>query len=106
MLKRLFEFLRLGSGSNVFESGNPQRLTASGQVSGQPSSLMGIFVASASNTPTLQVLNSLAAGGAVLVNTFTPIAGTFYPLPFQASIGLFVVISGTVDCTVAFSPNL
>jgi hypothetical protein len=39
------------------------------------------------------------------VNTFTPIGGTFYPMPFACSTGIFVTISGTVDCTVSFIPG-
>src|SRR5690348_5813383 len=64
--------------------------------------LLGIFVASASSSPTIKVWDSTAASGAVLVNTFTPIAGTWYPLPFHFQVGLFVDIGGTVDITVSF----
>lgn len=65
--------------------------------------LAGIFVASASATPTIKVWdNPTAASGAIIVNTFTPIAAGWYPMPFPFSEGLFVEISGTVDCTVSF----
>ena len=63
--------------------------------------LIGIFVASASATPTIKLWDSTAASGLVLVNTFTPIAATWYPLPFHFTVGCYVTIGGTVDCTVS-----
>jgi len=65
--------------------------------------LLGIFVASASATPTITIYDQTSAAVPILVNTFTPIAGTWYPLPFAFATGLYVAISGTVDCTVSFS---
>ena len=88
----------------VIECGAPANLTASAQVMAGSGGLMGIFVSQASAAPTIKVWDSLSATGKVLVNTFTPIAGTFYPMPFLYTLGLFVTISGTVDCTVAYGP--
>lgn len=79
-----------------------KNLTASALVNTGPCQLAGIFVASASATPTIKVWDSLTAVAPVLVNTFTPVAATWYPMPFACSTGLFVTISGTVDCTVAY----
>lgn len=65
--------------------------------------LKGIFVASASATPTIKVWDSLTAANAVVINTFTPVAGTYYALPdVEFATGLSVTISGTVDCTVFY----
>lgn len=89
----------------VNESGIPTNLSASALVFTGPCRLLGIFVASASSTPTIKVWNNTAASGAVLVNTFTPLPGTFYPMPFACSTGIYVTISGTVDCTVSFIPG-
>lgn len=86
----------------VFEVGNYRNLTASAKVKDGFGKLMGIFVASASATPTIKVWDNTAASGDVIVNTFTPIAGTFYPIPVYFDTGLFITISGTVDCTVVF----
>lgn len=86
----------------VNESLPYKNLAASGQVSAKPGKLLGIFVAQASATPTIKVWDSAAGSGAVLVNTFTPIAGTWYAMPFKCAVGCFVTISGTVDCTVSF----
>lgn len=87
----------------VAEVGSYLNLVASGQVAAGPGQLLGIFVAQASGAPTIKVWDSKTAAGAVLANTFTPIAGTFYPMPFAFNTGCFVTISGTVDCTVAFN---
>jgi hypothetical protein len=40
-----------------------------------------------------------------LVDTFTPVAGTWYPMPFAFSKGLNVVIGGTVSATVGYTPG-
>lgn len=89
----------------VIESCNPKRLVASGGAAWNGAGgLMGIFVAQASGTPTITVYDGSSASGTVLVNTFTPVAGTFYPMPFLFSVGCFVAITGTVDCTVALGP--
>jgi hypothetical protein len=87
---------------NVIESADFRNMTASAQLKDDPGRLLGIFVASASATPTIKVWANGAASGAILVNTFTPVAGTFYPMPARFSSGLYVSIGGTVDCTVFF----
>lgn len=58
--------------------------------------LHGIFVSVASSSPTLKVNDS----NGIIANTFTPIAGQFYPLPTTFRGSLVVTIGGTVDCTV------
>ena len=78
-------------------------LTASALVKTGDGNLIGIFVASASATPTIKVWDNTSAATTVLVNTFTPIAGQWYPIPFHFGVGCYVTISGTVDCTVGYS---
>ena len=87
----------------VVETGNYKNLSASGVVSLLPGQLIGIFVASASSTPTIKVWDNTSAATTVLVNTFTPLPGTFYPMPASCTVGCYVTISGTVDCTVFFA---
>jgi hypothetical protein len=78
-------------------------LTASALVKPSTGKITGIFVAAASATPTIKVWDSLTAATPVLVNTFTPVAATYYPFPdVQFTRGLFITISGTVDCTVFY----
>ncbi len=60
----------------------------------------GIFVSSASGTPTITVYDGTSTAGTKIVDTFTPVSATAYPFPFGFSAGLYIVISGTVSCTV------
>lgn len=62
--------------------------------------LAGVFVASASASPTLK----FADGSGTIANTFTPIGGTNYWFPCQITGTLTVTVSGTVDCTVFYGP--
>ena len=80
----------------VSESQNFTNLTATTAVHAGVGGLLGIFVASASSTPTIKVSD----GSGTLVNTFTPVAATFYPMPGRFATSLVVTIGGTVDCTV------
>ena len=66
-----------------------------------PFFLLGIMVAQASSTPTLKVADQ--SGN--IMNTITPAAGTWYPLPCQIQGQLNITISGTVDCTVFYGSN-
>lgn len=86
---------------NVIQSGSYENITASANCMSRPGALIGIFVASASSTPVITVYDSATTTTTTLiVNAFTPIGGTFYPIPAQVASGVYVVISGTVDCTV------
>lgn len=89
----------------VIECANYTTLTSTGGlVRSGAGGLMGIFVASASATPTITVFDSLTGTGTQIVNVFTPVAGTFYPMPFFFGVGCFVLLSGTVTCTVGVGP--
>lgn len=80
-----------------------KQITASGNVCGIDGIMDGIFVSAASATPTITVYDDAAAGTTTkIVDTFTPVAGTFYRLPFAFANGLNVVIGGTVSATVGF----
>lgn len=63
--------------------------------------LGGIFCSSATASPTLKV----ADGTTTKVNTFTPVAGTFYPIPLDVAGNLVVTVGGTLDCCVFARPN-
>lgn len=80
----------------VTESQNYKNITSTTTVYTGTGGLLGIFVASASSSPTIKVED----GAGTLVNTFIPIAATFYPMPGRFNTSLIVTISGTVDCTV------
>jgi len=84
----------------VTQAQNFKNLTATGTVYTGSGGMFGIFVASASNTPTIKVSD----GATTVVNTFTPAGATFYTIPARFSTSLVVTIGGTVDCTVFWSP--
>ncbi len=90
----------------VTESQNYNHITSSTQISAKPAAILGIFCASASSTPTITVYDNTAGSGTILVNTFTPNAASFYPMPARTKTGLYVAISGTVDCTVFWDNSL
>ena len=83
----------------VTASQNYKNITATTTVYTGTGGIFGIFVASASSTPTIKVSD----GASTLVNTFTPAGATFYQIPARFNTSLVVTISGTVDCTVFWS---
>lgn len=83
----------------VIEACQYTNLSASAAIRTGTGQLLGIFVASASNTPTIKVWDNTAGSGAVIVNTFTPLPATFYPIPAMFTTGCFITIGGTVDLT-------
>lgn len=83
--------------------GIPTNLTASGLVRTGPAAIIGIFVAS-STSGTIKIWDNTSAAGAVVVNTFTAVAGTWYTIPSLNGIGIYVTTGGTIDCTVFWYP--
>ena len=88
--------------TEVMGGNSYKNLSASGQVKATGGVLSGIFVAS-STAGTVKVWDNTAGSGTVLVNTFSGIAGTWYPLPFAFGKGCYVTLGGTIDCTVSYS---
>jgi hypothetical protein len=88
--------------SNNF--GMYKSVSASGNVNPASGVLVGIFVSAASSTPTITIYDSATTTTtAPIVTVFTPVAATFYPIPATYAAGLYVVISGTVACTVIYA---
>ena len=83
----------------VSQSQNYKNITSTTTVTTNPGGCYGIFVASASSTPTLKVTD----GATTIVNIFTPAGATFYQIPASFSTNLTVTVGGTVDCTVFWS---
>jgi ABC-type nitrate/sulfonate/bicarbonate transport system substrate-binding protein len=83
---------------------NYTNITATANIKPMAGKLKGIFVSSASSTPTITVYDSAAATTTkVILGTFTPAAATSYVLPLDgayAKDGLYVVIGGTVTATI------
>lgn len=87
-------------GSNYIE------LSASGLVLTGPGKLTGIFVAAASGTPTIKVWDNTSGATTVLIDQFTPVAGTMYNFPNpRVTTGIYITIGGTVNCTAFFDPT-
>ena len=83
--------------------GVPKQLSASANVKASSGSLIGIFCSSASGSPTITIYDDAASGTTTkIVDTFTPVAGTFYRLPCSYANGLNVVIAATTSITVFY----
>ena len=85
---------------------NYTAITATAQIKRDAGKLNGIFVSSASGTPTITVYDSPAtsASDPVILATFTPTANTMHNF-FQGlyfNKGLYVVIGGTVSATISY----
>lgn len=81
-----------------------KQFSASGNLCPVGCDLLGIFVSSCSGTPTITIYDDASTGTTTkLVDTFTPIAGTWYPLPFRANKGLNLQLGGTVSGSIGFA---
>lgn len=81
---------------------NYANMTATTTVSSNPCWIFGIWVSSASSTPTITVTDGASTA---FVPVFTPVAATYYQFPCCLNNGLKVTISGTVNCTVMWGPS-
>lgn len=79
-------------------------ITASANIKPMAGKLKGIFVSSASSTPTITVYDSAGTTTTqTILGVFTPAAATSYLLPLDgayAKDGIYVAIGGTVAATV------
>lgn len=85
---------------------NYTAITATAQIKRDAGKLNGIFVSSASSTPTITVYDSSvsSASDPVILATFTPTGNTMHNF-FQGLFvnkGIYVVISGTVSATISY----
>jgi hypothetical protein len=86
------------------QAGGYKQISATGNVSPYPAKVVGIFVSAASGTPTITVYDSATTTTtAKVVDTFTPVAATWYAIPAATSAGVYVVIGGTVSATVIYA---
>ena len=85
---------------------NYAAISASTQIKPAPGKLIGIFVSSASSTPTITVYDSAvsSASDPVVLATFTPTGNTGHNFfnGLYTNKGIYVVISGTVSATVYY----
>lgn len=85
---------------------NYAAITATAQIKPAAGKLNGIFVSSASSTPTITVYDSSASSASdpVVIATFTPTGNTMHNFfnGLYLNKGLYVVISGTVSATISY----
>ena len=90
-------------GNQVQTGGYKANVSATANIATRSVDLIGIFVSAASATPTITVYDSATTTtNDPIVTVFTPVAATFYPIPASTKSGLYIVISGTVNCTLFF----
>lgn len=78
-------------------------ISATGNVVTGQVLLGGIFVSAASGSPLITIYDDAATGTSTpVVTVFTPVAATWYSLPFLLRSGLYIVIGGTVSATVGY----
>lgn len=85
---------------------NYAAISATSQIKPAAGKLNGIFVSTASSTPTITVYDSAGSSTSdpVVLATFTPTANTMHNF-FQGlytNKGIYVVISGTVAATISY----
>lgn len=86
------------------QAGGYKQISATGNVSAYPVKIVGLFVSAASGTPTVTIYDSATTTTSTkVVDTFTPVAATFYPIPAATSAGLYIVLGGTVSATVIYA---
>ena len=80
----------------VSNAQNATNMTSTTTLKTGTGGLHGIFVSSVSGSPTIKVSD----GATTLVNTFTPVAATFYSIPARFNTSLVITIGATLDCCV------
>jgi hypothetical protein len=89
---------------NSVITGGYKLISATGNVSPIGTDLLGIFVSAASSTPTITIYDSATTTTtAKVIDTFTPVAATYYTIPASVASGLYIVISGTLSATVVYA---
>lgn len=81
----------------------PKQLSATANVCNSDGILGGVFCSS-STAGTLTIYDDAATGTTTkIVDTFTLVAGTWYPLPLGVANGIYCVVGGTASITVAYT---
>lgn len=81
----------------------PKQISSTANIKSGQGALRSIFVSSVSGSPTITVYDDAATGTTTkIVDTFIPVGPASYNLPFAVSNGIYVVLGGTVSCTVGY----
>lgn len=80
----------------------PKQLSATANICNSDGLLAGVFCSS-STAGTMTIYDDAATGTSTkIVDTFTMVTGTWYPLPFAFANGIYCVIGGTASVTVGY----
>ena len=82
----------------VTEAGSATAFTATTTIAQSGIKLLGIFVSSATGATI-----ALSDGATSKVAAFSPISGTFYPLPFECGTSLVITVTGTLAATAFYT---
>lgn len=84
-------------------SGGYKNITATGNVSPVPATIIGVLCATTTGG-TFIVYDSATTGtGTPITGTITPAAGSFTPIYADATAGLYIVVGGTANLTVIYA---
>ena len=89
----------------MFTTGQYKNFTASGNVSKYPCAVLGVICATTSSG-TVTLYDDAATGtGTAITGTITPAAGSYTPINAETTKGLNIVVGGTINATVIYSPS-
>ena len=86
-------------------SSNYAIISATTLLKQQAGKIKGIFVSAASSTPLVTIYDAQTASTSLkVIDTFTPVAATNYNFMdgINTEFGIYIVVSGTVSCTVYY----
>ena len=84
---------------------NYAQITATKLIKNSQGKVKGIMVSSLTSTPTITIYDQETPGTAIkVIDSFTPTAATNYNFfdGINCTNGIYVVISGTISCTVYY----
>jgi hypothetical protein len=87
----------------VIPSGAYKNITATGNVSAVPATIIGVLCAT-TTAGTFQVYDSSTTTTTTpITGVVTPAAGSFTPIYAAATAGLYIVVGGTINATVIYA---
>ncbi|NDD52662.1 hypothetical protein EBZ39_02075 [bacterium] len=84
---------------------NYAQISSNTLIKNQAGKIKGIMVSAASSTPTITIYDQQTPATSLkVIDTFTPVAATNYNFydGINTEFGIYVVIGGTVSCTIYF----
>jgi len=89
--------------NGIVISGGYKNITASGNCSPIPCTVIG-FLCATTTSGTLTFYDDAGTGtGTPITGTITPAAGSFTPLYLATTKGLNVVVGGTINATIVYA---